>query len=116
MVVLKRPVRTLLRALIVFSALFFSTAILAQTKSVPLVIRFTDTSIDPTQAAVVAALSETAELNLEYMHPMSGEAHVFVAYGILDEEHLEQVIERLSARPDVLYLLRDEIFLTQTAG
>ena len=115
MVVLKRPLRTLSGALIMLSVLLLSGTLSAQPTSVRLIIKFNDPTIEPAQSGIVAALSEDIGLNLEYLRPMSGQAHVLLVHDILDDEHLEQVIQHLSARPDVLYVQRDQIVLTQSA-
>ena len=115
MVVLKRPLRTLSGALILFSVLLLSGILSAQTTtSARLIIKFNDPAIEPTQSAIVTTLSEDIGLPLEYLRPMSGQAHILLAHDILNDEHLEQVIQRLSARPDVLSVQRDQIFLTQS--
>jgi hypothetical protein len=78
-----------------------------RTMTAQLIIKFKDSKIDPTQVDFLKQLSRDANATLHYLRPMSGGAHVFSVGNIRDS--VSALIQRLSARPDILYAEPDNI-------
>jgi hypothetical protein len=76
---------------------------------VQLIIQFRHHDFDPSNPVFVEKLSRDAQAILEYLRPMSGGAHVFRIKTISDPKQLDAIIKRLSARPDILYVEKDNI-------
>jgi acetolactate synthase small subunit len=84
-------------------------------KSAQIIIKFRNNIFDPSKTAFVQELSRDARAALSYIRPMSGGAHVFAVEKISDAEQLIKVIQRLSQRPDVLYVQQDRMLRHQKA-
>jgi hypothetical protein len=82
-----------------------------RTMTIQLIIKFKDTKINPTRVDFLKQLSQDANATLQYLRPMSGGAHVFSVGNIRDS--VSAVIQRLSARPDILYVEPDNIIRHQ---
>lgn len=74
-----------------------------------LIIKFRDADFDPSRIAFVQELSRAAQIQISYLRPMSGGAHVFRVTDITDKEQLTMAIQRLSNRPEILYVEQDRI-------
>jgi hypothetical protein len=61
----------------------------------------------------VQELSRDAQTQIIYLRPMSGGAHVFRVMDISDNAQLTTVIQRLSKRPEILYVEQDRIMQHQ---
>lgn len=68
-----------------------------------IIIKFRDPKFDPSRTEFVQALSERANVRMDYVRPMSGDAHVFRLQDALDAAAIDEVVRRLSQRPDVEY-------------
>jgi hypothetical protein len=82
-----------------------------RTMTIQLIIKFKDTKINPTRVDFLKQLSQDADATLQYLRPMSGGTHVFSVGNIRDS--VSAVIQRLSARPDILYVEPDNIIRHQ---
>jgi hypothetical protein len=71
-----------------------------------LIIKFRDSKLDPTREGLLSAMSAQSGARLSYVRAMSGGAHVFGVHD-LDAATLEQVVQRISARPDIEYVELD---------
>ena len=78
-----------------------------------IIIKFRDDAIDPSRTDFVQGLAHDANAALVYVRPMSGGAHVFRVVNVSDTTQLTEVIQRLSKRPDVLYVEQDRIMRHQ---
>jgi hypothetical protein len=79
-----------------------------QARGGQLIIKFrTSSNVNPAQADVLASLSRDAGAKLDYVRPMSGDAHVLRIEGLADPQDLAHAIERLSRRADVEYVEED---------
>jgi hypothetical protein len=78
-----------------------------------LIIKFRNDGFDPSPAVFVQELSRDTQVQIIYLRPMSGGAHVFRVMDISDNTQLEAVIRRLSQRPDILYIEHDRIMQHQ---
>jgi hypothetical protein len=85
----------------------------AKQKMVQLIIKFRKTDFDPSRIAFVQELSREAQTPMIYLRPMSGGAHVFRIIDISDNVQLTTVIQRLSKRPDILYVEQDRMMQHQ---
>ncbi len=74
-----------------------------------LMIKFRQADFDPSRIDYVQELSVAAQTPIIYLRPMSGGAHVFRIMDISDNSQLTEVIKRLSARPEILYVEPDRI-------
>jgi hypothetical protein len=78
-----------------------------------IIIKFRNDALDPSRPDFIEELSRDASAKLVYIRPMSGGAHVFRAEDIAEFEQLNEVIQRLSKRPDILYVEHDAIMRHQ---
>lgn len=78
-----------------------------------IIIKFGDTTIDPTDPDFVQSLSREAAKPLTYVRPMSGGAHVYRVEGLSGPDELAEVVSRLSERTDVIYVEQDRILQHQ---
>ena len=74
-----------------------------------IIITFRKTDFDPSQIACVQKLSYYAKTPMIYSRPMSGGAHVFCVVDVSENAQLEAVIQRLSGRPEIIYVKQDRI-------
>ena len=68
-----------------------------------IIVKFKDANIQPASAALLNSLGETAQLKVRHVRPMSGGAQIYMLSGAVEEAALSQVMQRISARPDVEY-------------
>jgi hypothetical protein len=68
-----------------------------------IIIKFRDPKFDPSRPEFIQTLSERANVRMEYVRPMSGDAHVFRVQDALDAAAIDEVVRRLSQRPDIEY-------------
>ena len=78
-----------------------------QKKIAQIIIKFRDPSLDPSRNSFVLGLARDVNATLVLIRPMSGGAYVFRVNNISDAAELADVIQRLSKRPDVLYVEQD---------
>jgi hypothetical protein len=71
------------------------------------IIKFRVPGLDPSHADFAEGLSSDARATLIYLRPVSGGAYVFSVGNISDS--VSAVIQRLSVRPDILYIEQDNI-------
>lgn len=74
-----------------------------------LIIKFKNRSVDPMQPGFVEGLSRDAGAAISYLHPMSGDAHVFSVDGTGAGFSINTIIRRISGRADVEYVEQDSI-------
>ena len=84
-----------------------SDPVSAKKTSARLILKFRDHVTDPSGEEYVKKLSDVAGVRLTYLRTMSGGAHVFSVPAIDEKAHLEEIINRLSGLPDVLYVEPD---------
>lgn len=84
-----------------------SDPVSAKKISARLILKFCDHVTDPSGEEYVKKLSDVAGVRLTYLRAMSGGAHVFSVPAIDEKAHLEEIINRLSGLPDVLYVEPD---------
>ena len=84
-----------------------SDRVSAKKISARLILKFCDHVTDPSGEEYVKKLSDVAGVRLTYLRAMSGGAHVFSVPAIDEKAHLEEIINRLSGLPDVLYVEPD---------
>ncbi|MGB4220956.1 MAG: hypothetical protein WBJ50_06725 [Smithellaceae bacterium] len=84
-----------------------SDPVSAKKISARLILKFRDHVTDPSREEYVKKLSDVAGVRLTYLRAMSGGAHVFSVPAIDEKAHLEEIINRLSGLPDVLYVEPD---------
>lgn len=73
-----------------------------------LIIRFSPEVVDPTERKYLEQLARDCGVALFYVRPVAGTAHVFkIADG--NEAGLEEALQCLSRRPDIVYAERDRI-------
>ena len=82
-------------------------------KMAQLIIKFRQADFDPSRIAYVQELSRDAQTQIIYLRPMSGGAHVFRIMDISDNVQLTSIIQRLSKRPEILYVEQDRIMQHQ---
>jgi hypothetical protein len=85
----------------------------AKQKMAQLIIKFRKADFDPSRIEYVQELSRDAQTQMVYLRPMSGGAHVFRVVDISDNRQLTAVIQRLSERPEILYIEQDRIMQHQ---
>lgn len=85
----------------------------ARQKMAQLIIKFRQADFDSSRIAYVQELSRDAQTQIIYLRPMSGGAHVFRIMDISDNAQLTAVIQRLSKRPEILYVEQDRIMQHQ---
>ena len=85
----------------------------ARQKMAQLIIKFRKADFEPSRIAYVQELSRDAQTQMIYLRPMSGGAHVFRVMDISDNAQLTTVIQRLSKRPEILYVEQDRIMQHQ---
>jgi hypothetical protein len=78
-------------------------------KMTQLIIKFRQTDFDPSRNVFVQELSRDAQVPVLYLRPMSDGAHVFRVMDISNDVQLKTVIQRLSQRPEILYIEQDRI-------
>jgi hypothetical protein len=78
-----------------------------------IIIKFKNNVLDPSRDEFVQEISYTAKVNLYYLRPMSGGAHVFRVNDNINAAQIRDIIERLSKRSDVLYVEPDGIMMHQ---
>jgi predicted glycosyltransferase len=76
-------------------------------KMVQLIIKFRKADFDPSQNNFVQKLSLETKTTIVYVRPMSGGAHVFRVMNITDDTQLKTIIQKLSKRPEILYVEQD---------
>lgn len=76
-----------------------------------IIIKFKDNVSDPSRAEFVKELSRAVKASLFYVRPMSGGAHVFRVETGDDTVNIEDIIKRLSKRPDVVYVEQDAVMI-----
>jgi len=81
----------------------------SQQKMAQLIIKFRKADFDPSRNDFAQKLSDEAQTPIIYLRPMSGGAHVFRVMNIADNAQLIKVIQRLSKRPDILYVEQDRL-------
>ena len=113
---MRRPIRVLFGIVATLVMLGSLPNVFAGGGDTRLIIRFSETSFDPTQPAALTVLSATAGHPMSYLRPMSGQAHVFVVGGVLRPGQLQQLIERLLARSEVLTVEPDLIVNPQAGS
>ena len=84
-------------------------------KMAQIIIKFRQVDFDPSRINYVQELSGAAQTQIIYLRPMSGGAHVFRIIDASDNAKLTEVIKRLSARPEILYVEPDRIMQHQQA-
>ena len=82
-------------------------------RSTQIIIKFKDNVLDSSSVEFVREMSKTAKVNLSYLRPMSGGAHVFRVEDNVNTAQISDLIEHLSKRPDVLYVESDDIMVRQ---
>lgn len=82
-------------------------------RTAQIIIKFRDNTLDPSRPDFIEKLSHDARAKLVYVRPMSGGAHVFRVGDSAESEQLNEVIQRLSKRPDILYVEHDAIMRHQ---
>lgn len=82
-------------------------------RTVQLIIKFGNNDLELSSTAFMQGLSHDARAHLVYVRPMSGGAHVFRLADIADDVQLAAIIQRLSQRPDIVYVERDAIMQHQ---
>jgi hypothetical protein len=82
-------------------------------RTAQIIIKFRNDVRDPSQHDFIEGLSRDASAKLVYVRPMSGGAHVFRVDDIADSVQLTEVMQRLSKRPDILYVEQDAIMQFQ---
>jgi hypothetical protein len=84
--------------------------LLAQnTRTSRLIIKFRNSSPDAAKPEVAESLSATAGVRLVYVRAVSGGAHVFNLENTSGSALLAEIIMKLSARPDIMYVEEDRI-------
>ncbi len=78
-----------------------------------LIVKFRPAVAEPSAEAFVQTLSEDAGVRLVYVRAMSGGAHVFAVEGAVSRTQFDQIIRRLEARPDIVYVEEDRILRHQ---
>jgi hypothetical protein len=76
-------------------------------RTAQIIIKFRNDALDPSRPDFIEGLSRDASAKLVYVRPMSGGSHVFRVKDITESEQLSKVIQRLSKRPDILYVEQD---------
>ena len=82
-------------------------------RSAQIIIKFKDNVLHPSSGEFVQEMSKTVKVNLSYLRPMSGGAHVYRVDDNVNAAEISDLIERLSKRPDVLYVESDNIMTRQ---
>lgn len=82
-------------------------------RTAQIIIKFRNDALDPSRPDFTEGLSRDASAKLVYVRPMSGGAHVFRLEDITDSVQLTEVVQRLSRRPDILYVEQDAIMQHQ---
>ncbi|MBA2350483.1 MAG: hypothetical protein ACR2FI_03240 [Burkholderiales bacterium] len=80
-------------------------------KSMPatqVIIKFSDAVRQPDAPEFVARLARDTGAGMQYVRPMSGDAHVYRINGIRDDAHLRGVLASISERNDVVYAEADK--------
>lgn len=78
-----------------------------------MIVKFKDSVSDPSRPEFVAELSGTIGAKMSYFRPMSGGAHVFYVETHNEKNTIKNIQEKLSQRPDVLYVEPDEKMMRQ---
>src|SRR5205809_1560916 len=68
-----------------------------------IVVKFRAAVPDPASPTFVEQLSRSAGTALSYVRPLSGGAHVFRVTGLANAAQLQQALQKVAARPDVIY-------------
>jgi hypothetical protein len=82
-------------------------------RTAQIIIKFRNDALDPSRPDFIEGLSRDASAKLVYVRPMSGGAHVFRVEDIADSVQLTEVVQRLSKRPDILYVEQDAMMQHQ---
>lgn len=90
-----------------------STPLMEKKASVRMIVKFKDSVSDPSRPEFVAELSGTIGAKMSYFRPMSGGAHVFYVETHNEKNTIKNIQEKLSQRPDVLYVEPDEKMMRQ---
>jgi len=84
-----------------------------RTRPAQIIIKFKDNVPDPSRHEFVQEISSVAKVNLHYLRPMSGGAHVFRVENGGKSAQIGDIIKRLSKRPDIIYVEPDAIMTHQ---
>jgi hypothetical protein len=81
-------------------------------RTAQLILRFTPEISSPDDQAYLRELSRAAGVELVYLRPMSGNAHVFASAAPLSSDQLRKILDRLTARQDIM-LAEEDLRLRQ---
>lgn len=82
-------------------------------QSVQVIIQFKGDVADPSRPDFLADLSRTVAVRVAYVRPMSGSAHVLRLEVGEDAGPIEDLLAKLSQRPDVLFVEQDTVMRHQ---
>ncbi len=85
--------------------------ILSTTESAQVIVRFKDEVEDPSRPDFLADLSRTVAARVDYVRPMSGGAHVLRVETAGGRGRIEDLLTKLSQRPDVVYVEQDAVMM-----
>ncbi|MFQ5935497.1 MAG: hypothetical protein ACE5LB_03710 [Acidiferrobacterales bacterium] len=81
--------------------------------TVRIIAKFARTQAVPPSERFVQELSKDAGARLIFLRSTAGDALVFSVEGVSSGEQLQDVMQRLAARPDVVYVEQDRILRHQ---
>jgi hypothetical protein len=88
---------------------------LDEMRSMQIIIKFRNEGFDPSAALFVQELSRDAQAQITYLRPMSSGAYVFRVEKISAAARLDEIVQRLAKRTDILYIEPDRIMHHQPA-
>lgn len=89
--------------------LAFSPAQACQAASIQIIVKFKKSVSHPADPDYLKHLSSQAGALLEYLHPMSGEAHVLKVIHSGNRQSLQDVLKKLNDFSDVEYAEEDQL-------
>ncbi|HLA74969.1 MAG TPA: hypothetical protein VJM76_03565 [Gammaproteobacteria bacterium] len=81
----------------------------AEPPAAQLIVKFTTAVADPAAADFMRRLSRESGATLSYLRPMSGGAHVFAVTSAQGDIALDETVQRLAKRADVVYVQKEQL-------
>lgn len=85
-----------------------------QTQTAQVILKFRDPKFDPSAGDYLSKLSAQMGVNIIYVRPMSGDAHVLRIEAIGTGDSFRRAMDRISTRPEVDWVEQDRIMRHQS--
>lgn len=88
--------------------------VVRQTQATQIILKFRDPKFDPHAGDYLSKLSTQIGVNIIYVRPMSGDAHVLRIEAAANTDVLRRAMSDLAARPEIEWAEQDRILRHQS--